>query len=652
MRVCGAQRLSYICDRFARLLLGSFARHGALARPCLRRLPHMAALLHTAARRRLWVKQRVEPFPALPPEAPAARGVPLAVEVENVAVLCADGLLPLPLTAKRRHIHWTHCRTRNPGDVQPESLSRGDFWLHLLRCYREAYPRAETETGTVLEFGLACKELHKDAEREEDRSVHYHAATFATQQVYWKKIRDISEKKYRIKLHAVAHEAYVTMFKYLRQASWKKPIHELDPTPYFSPGHPQGEALKDLLAVGAKYLEVRAQKLPAPPVEPLARSQFGVVFNWVVDHGLRGAVGVAQLKDDALTELKAGRPKLIDFVKKHRACLQDQLDFCWELVGAREQVVRLRKSRQQLLLEAATDTAKVCANGHSRCAEAYESILAHHGVPSLEFRQSLFETLQSGRLKGSALMIVGGKDTGKTTITEPASHVFKAMPTPQADSFCPLQDIRGHELFLWHDFRYSPGHPRQDERGLRLDEGTWNRWLEGLPTLIGVAKTDGSRGDFVYDEDAAFIFTGPFKLEAYKNGRVDARETEQLTCRLKYVVFDRAAPERLNRGLKPCAACWSRWLLRGACAWQESQGAPATEFMQEVKRVLGAPPVLAAPEAFDEQASQGALPSQPASSEAHRSQVFNELSQLMAWRSQGMLTDAEFALAKERILRN
>ena len=58
-------------------------------------------------------------------------------------------------------------------------------------------------------------------------------------------------------------------------------------------------------------------------------------------------------------------------------------------------------------------------------------------------------------------------------------------------------------------------------------------WSEGLPTLIGVAKTDGSRADFVYREDGVFICTGPFKLQAYEGGRVDQCETEQLDCRMK-----------------------------------------------------------------------------------------------------------------------
>ena len=162
----------------------------------------------------------------------------------------------------------------------------------------------------------------------------------------------------------------------------------------------------------------------------------------------------------------------------------------------------------------------------------------------------IFETLKHGRRKGNAVMIVGGKDTGKTTVTEPARSIFHSMNTPQSDSFCPLQDCRGHELFLWQDFRYSPGHPHKEEQGLRLDEGTWNRLLEGLPTRIGVSKSDGNRADFVYDEDAAFIFTGPFRLVAYRNGFPNDNETEQLTCRMRYVHLQQPAPVQLDRSFK------------------------------------------------------------------------------------------------------
>ena len=47
--------------------------------------------------------------------------------------------------------------------------------------------------------------------------------------------------------NAVAHDGYCSMYNYLRSPTKKKPLHELDPTPYHSSGHPQGQVLKDLL---------------------------------------------------------------------------------------------------------------------------------------------------------------------------------------------------------------------------------------------------------------------------------------------------------------------------------------------------------------------------------------------------------------------
>ena len=523
---------------------------------------------------------------------------------------------------------------------------------------------ANSDNGSPLEFGLVCKERHKDAPREEDRSEHNHAATFACAQLYWRKIRDISDKKYHIKLNCVAHDAYVTMFKYLRCASAKKPVHELDVTPYFSPAHPQGDALKELLEVGARYLQVRSQRVrqPIAPKDAVVRSQFGVFFNWVVDHDLHGQKGVAQLQVDARAELKDGRCKLIDFIKKHRTSLEDQLDFCWEMVGAEARLARLGKSRLQILLEAAMDSAATCANGDNHCSGVYDRILENQQVASIEFRHMVFETLRHGRRKGNALMIVGGKDTGKTTVTEPAGHIYKTMVTPQSDSFCPLQDIRGHELFLWQDFRYNPGHPRDKEQGLRLDEGTWNRLLEGLPTLIGVAKTDGSRGDFVYMEDTAFILTGPFKMQAYKDGCHDAVETEQLDCRVKYVFFNRPAIQRPNRGFKACPKCWSRWILLGELQWVSCHGQPCDTFMQQVQDSLSpngaGHDILGPMQNLAAQTPDGLASASPAqSSFTHRpdhlhnaqDQYFAQLSQLMSWRVQGLLSDTEFANAKKRL---
>ena len=584
---------------------------------------------------------------------PITDGVAMAIRAEGLA---ADGLLALRPDARRVNVHFTQVRTNNKTDVQPAKLTRKQFWEHLCRCFRDAYPRADSPTGSILLFGCVCKELHKDAPRQEDRSEHHHTATQASEKYYWSKIRKISAETYNIQLNAVAHDTYTTMFCYLRCASAKKPVHELDATPFFSAGHPQGDGLKELLALGEKYKKVRAEKAgkddPSLPVP--VRSHFGIAYNWVTQHNIRKRKAVKQLEADAVLELTAGRPQLLDFCKKHKSTLADQIEYIWELHDAKNTLHRLDKTRLDLLLTAAAfdvgpDTIKErCANGKGVCSDMYNSILSVQQVDPVRFCHELFETLQHGRRKGNAFMVVGSRDTGKTTITQPLGLIYDCMDCPQSDSFCPLEGIRGHELINWQDFRYNPGHPDKDQRGLKLDEGTWNRWLEGLPVRVGVPKTDGSRADFVYDEDTPIICTGPFLPTAYRNGYADKVETDQLLCRMKFHQFLHPAPERVDRSFKACPLCWSRWLLISELQWHESRGLPLSSFLHQVQGAVhasydlrSAAAASAAPQQALETRSVGCT-----ENGAQDADVFARLSVLIGWQRDGLLSDQEFKHAK------
>ena len=619
-------------------------------------------LMQQAARRRLRGKQG--------PSGQAGDGA-LAAELQAV-----DGLAALPADARRQHVHWTMVATHSDQDVQPAALTRQGFWQHLLRCYQEAYPVAESPTGCILEFALVASERHQNAPKWEDRCTHFHAACFTTEKHYWRKVRRVSAERFHIHLNAVAHDCYSTMYHYLRRATKRKPLYELDTQPYHSPRHPQGDALKALLAAGEAFHEVRSKKrrttVDEGELQPQVRSHFGIFFQWVIGNGCRGAKGAVRLERDAVKELGKGRPQLLDFLRKNTHCLQELMEYCWRLNNADERLDRMDLPRIEILLRATSEPGAACANLLSQCALMYESILSHQHLDSIDFRHALYETFEHGRRKGNAMMLLGGKDTGKTTITQPAASIFRTMDTPQSDSFCPLQDARGFELYLWQDFRYNPGHPRKEDQGLRLDEGTWNRLLEGLPTRVGVAKSDSSRADFVFDENAPFIFTGPFKLVAYRHGRPDEKETEQLTCRVKYWEFARPGAPNPDRAFKPCPTCWARWLLLGEVAYRDRHGLACDDFLRRVRAVLGgtdaagahaAAPVGPGPGHADAGApistasTAPMLPTAPvaepmadaSAGAAEQSQWFHRLERLMDWRARGFLTDTEFAAAKARL---
>ena len=150
----------------------------------------------------------------------------------------------LPLGARRQHVHYTQNWTHNKRDVQPDQMTRRQFWEHLLRVYREVYPDADSDTGSILQFGLVVKERHRDAPRMEESSEHHHAATFSSTAHYWRRIRQVSAEKYRVHLNAVAHDGHTSMYRYLRCPTQKKPLAELDPDAEHSAGHPKGDALK------------------------------------------------------------------------------------------------------------------------------------------------------------------------------------------------------------------------------------------------------------------------------------------------------------------------------------------------------------------------------------------------------------------------
>ena len=330
-------------------------------------------LLHGAVRRRLRGKQGPSDLP---------RYFVLAAEFQAV-----DGLVALPADARRQHVHWTMVPTHADRDVQPAALTRQGFWQHLLRCYQAAYPAADSPTGCILEFACVASERHQNAAKWEDRSSHFHAACYTREKHYWRKVRRISAERFHIQLSAVAHDCYSTMYHYLRRATQRKPLYELDAQPYHSPRHPQGDALKALLAAGEAFHEVRSKKrrttLDTGDPLPQVRSHFGIFFQWVIANGCRGAKGVVRLERDAVKELGMGRPQLLDFLRKNAHCMQDLMDYCWRLNNADERLHRMDLPRVEILLRTASEPGGACTNMVSQCAQMYESILAHQDLDSI-----------------------------------------------------------------------------------------------------------------------------------------------------------------------------------------------------------------------------------------------------------------------------
>ena len=138
------------------------------------------------------------------------------------------------------------------------------------------------------------------------------------------------------------------------------------------------------------------------------------------------------------------------------------------------------------------------------------------------------------------------------------------------------------------------------------------------------------------------ILTGPFQLLAYRNGVVDRVETEQLACRMRYIFFNQPTHGSLNRKLKNCSTCWSRWILSGELHWRRVCGAEGDDFTKKVEAALALLPAGLAP-------SLSHAPVGVPAAASSSSQAMADLASVIRWREQGLLSEDEFRAAKRTL---
>ena len=121
------------------------------------------------------------------PELAARQRAAAAGESAVAAEAWAD-LVGLDSDPRRKHIHWTHVRTSNLADRQPESFTRQGFVEHLRTVYKDVYPEPANPSGSILLFGAVAKERHAQSKDEECRAEHHHAQVFCSTRHMWKRV--------------------------------------------------------------------------------------------------------------------------------------------------------------------------------------------------------------------------------------------------------------------------------------------------------------------------------------------------------------------------------------------------------------------------------------------------------------------------------
>ena len=403
------------------------------------------------------LRRKVPRPAALPPPAPAP-APDAALDPCLVAVLSVDcdddDLAALAQTVRRKYVHWVHVRTHDPTHVQPSAFTAQGWYEHLEKCYREAYPQEDSESGSILAFGMVATEEHKASALEKHRALHRHGATASSCQHMWSKVAKISREKYNVYISAVSHDTYASMFAYLRRPTKKKPLHELDHTPFFSKHHPSGEKLATLLKAGASFAaayEARGGGAGAAGVGSGKRERLPNLYQLVRTHDLRSVVA---FRAHAAAEDTAGRGALAEYCTRQGRKLQELLDNAWAVADAPRELASAANTLLDKLRHAAEDLPCLCGGSWIR---GVTQILELNGFSVQGFCIAVCRALHFGAKRGAHIALVGPAGCGKSTLVEALELIFRTAEKPERGSSFPLGSIPSSDIILWQDYEHDEG---------------------------------------------------------------------------------------------------------------------------------------------------------------------------------------------------
>lgn len=440
---------------------------------------HMAV---QAARRRINGKQPPQlppvPPPPIAPLPPAVRrrlvgkrpdpAAPIAMHQAAISrsALAAEAwaeVTSLAEDAQRQHVHYTHVQTKNPLDRQPDTYTRKQFYLHLEKCYVKAYPEAANPSGSILLFGAVAKEFPPGGGQvaaDGPDVEHHHCATYTSKRHYWKKVADISYKEYRVKLNAIAHDGYYSMYSYITKPSAKKTLADLDGERFLSKNHPRGKELSKLLEAGevhARALQARKRKLEDVATDTTGlptgkRIRSGDVYAIVSRTGsnVRTALDLQSL---AAKTASQGDSRLAEFcTAMGQEKLERLVHGAVSVLGAPENLRLKESSRMELFRQAASKNPCECKGVW---IPGVLWILGIQKEPVGAFCRDVCRALEVGARRGTNFAIVGEPGCGKSTPFEPFDGIFPVMGKPESKSSFPLAGALDARLLLWQDYKHN-----------------------------------------------------------------------------------------------------------------------------------------------------------------------------------------------------
>ena len=512
-------------------------------------------------------------------------------------------LAALDSTVKRRCIHYTHVRTFSTSDIQPDQMTREDLWEHLLRVYSEAYPLSGSPTGSIVLFGLIVQERHA-AGPDADRALHRHAAIVCNSQHYWNKVASLS-RKHGVVLNAVAHDNYVTMYRYLRESSQHKPIEEIDANPFFSPFHPRGDALASFLqsCAHSSVANIARHRGTNDASRPRKRERCPNIFETIRDNKL---LDVESFRVFALQEASEGRTSLAEYCTRQGSKLRDIIQNAADVLNVNSRLARSRMSLVEKLAHAAEHEVCICGGVWANGAMG---ILERNNIPVSVFKEAVMDALRFGAKRHRNILCIGAAGCGKSSLIEPLQQIFLCHAKPQAGSTFSLLSAMEFEVLLWQDYEHH-------EQTLSFSDLLC--FLVG--ETVGVREPGRKCVNFRNVAPAFVSAPGPIELRLPDKAKMVSKN-RMMAERFRTFEFNVPLPLEIRD---------SQWVSCGKCA--------ARFFMSSGEQHAGG--------LQDTPVAETVVVPQ----ERSAAKFVAELSQLAHLFHEGLLTEDEFACAKRRVL--
>jgi len=259
-----------------------------------------------------------------------------------------------------------------------------------------------------------------------------------------------------------------------------------------------------------------------------------------------------QLLALANEQQELGKNDIAEFIiNRGSKVVAEILTTAWEMKGAQATLERQAKSRLQLLQEA--NNAQCTGGCHGMWYILATQILERNDVALTSFAVAVKELLIKGRGKYRNIMIVGPANCGKTFLLNPLNVIYKTFTNPATSTFAWVGAETAECIFL-NDFRWSQQLISWHDLLLLL---------EGQIVHLSAPKTHYSK-DIEFDGDTPIFCTTKHPLIYVKNGLVEERESEMMSCRWKLFHFNRQFSAEEQIEMPSCPKCFAKLIISNA----------------------------------------------------------------------------------------